>query len=290
MGSRPPGERSKVVFGATLGAPMAIWQGIFFLAPVIFMVVMSFWTMRNFQLSPDFNLDSWNKMLGVSYFWDAFLRSFLAAALAAIVATLVAFPASYYLGLHVSPRMRLLAACFIMAPFFTSFLVRAYTWRTMLGDNGLINVLLSYAGLGPYQMTNNLFGMVIGHLTFVLPLVALLQLFSVAAIDRNLIEAAQNLGCNQRQTVFRVIIPGARTGIVLAAAFAFVLSFGDLISAQVLGGANPPTLAILIVDQIRGGLQWPRAAVIATVMVATLIAVVGAAFGFTYGRRRGRTP
>jgi ABC-type spermidine/putrescine transport system permease subunit I len=86
----------------------------------------------------------------------------------------------------------------------------------------------------------------------------------------------------------RVVIPAARNGIVLAAAFAFVLSFGDLISPQVLGGSNPPTLSILIVDQVRGGLQWPRASVIAVMMVFTLVMVVSAAIAFAYGgARRG---
>ena len=92
------------------------------------------------------------------------------------------------------------------------------------------------------------------------------------------------------KTVFRVVIPAAKNGIVLAAAFAFVLSFGDLISPQVLGGSNPPTLSILIVDQVRGGLQWPRASVIAVMMVVTLVLVVSAAMTFAYGqgaRRRG---
>lgn len=266
---------------------MALWQGVFFLAPVLFMVVMTFWTVRNFQLAPGFSLENWHKILTAPYFWDAFGRSLASASIAALAATILAFPCSYYLGLRVSAKVRILAACLIIAPFFTSFLVRAYTWRTMLGDNGVVNDLLGHAGAGPLIMTNNLFGMVVGHLTLVMPLVLLLQIFSISAIDRRLIEAAHNLGSNQLQTVYRVVIPGARNGIVLAAAFAFVLSFGDLISAQVLGGSNPPTLAILIVDQIRGGLQWPRAAVIANVMVVTLIVVVALSISLAYGGPRG---
>jgi spermidine/putrescine transport system permease protein len=282
MAVRPAGNRG-VAFPAFFGAPMAIWQGLFFLAPVLFMAIMTFWTVQNFQLTPGFTFDNWHKILWTPYFWDAFGRSLASASLAAIAATVLAFPCSYFLGLRVSEGMRILASCLIVAPFFTSFLVRAYTWRTMLGDNGVINAIFGHAGVGPWTMTNNLFGTVVGHLTLVLPLVLLLQIFSIAAIDRRLIEAAHNLGSNPLQTVYRVVIPGARNGIVLAAAFAFVLSFGDLISAKVLGGSNPPTLAILIVDQIRGGLQWPRAAVIANVMVVTLIVVVALAISFAYG-------
>jgi len=283
MATRRAGRAWKIAFPAFFGSPMALWQGVFFLAPVIFMAVMTMWTVRSFKLTPDFTFDNWHKIMSAPYFWYAFGRSLVSSTIAAITATLLAFPCSYYLGLRVSYGVRLLAACLIIAPFFTSFLVRAYTWRTMLGDNGVVNSVLSFVWIGPWTMTNNLFGMVVGHLTLVLPLVLLLQLFSIAAIDRRLVEAAHNLGSSHLRTVYRVVIPGARNGIVLAAAFAFVLSFGDLISAQVLGGSNPPTLPILIVDQIRGGLQWPRAAVIATVMVLTLIAVVAAAVAFAYG-------
>jgi spermidine/putrescine transport system permease protein len=274
---------SRHAFIGVFGGPLGLWQGTFFVAPAVFMVVMSFWSVRNYQLSPDFSFKSWHTILAADYVWDAFLRSFMGAGLAAVIVTVVAFPCAYFLGIKASPRLRLLGGCLIMAPFFTSFLVRAYTWRTMLGDEGVVNVFLGWFGLGPVQMINNLFGSVVGYLTLVMPLVLLLQLLSISAVDRRLIEAAQNLGCSAMKTIFRVIIPAARNGIVLAAAFAFVLSFGDLISPQVLGGSNPPTLSILIVDQVRGGLQWPRASVIALMMVFTLVLVVSAAMAFAYG-------
>ncbi len=280
---------SRALFITLFAGPLASWQGAFFVAPFAFMVVMTFWSVRNYILTADLTFANWQAILSAGYVWDAFLRSLLGAALAAAVATVTALPCAYYLGLKASPRVRILGACLIMAPFFTSFLVRAYTWRTMLGDEGVVNAFLGWFGLGPVQMINNLFGSVVGYLTLVMPLVLLLQLFSFAGVDRRLIEAGQNLGCNPRKTVFRVAIPAARNGIVLAAAFAFVLSFGDLISPQVLGGSNPPTLSILIVDQVRGGLQWPKASVIAVMMVFTLVMVVSAAMAFVYGgARRGR--
>lgn len=288
----PAGRASrsrKGVFAAVLGAPLALWQGVFFVAPVVFMGVMTFWSVVNYQLAPDVSVESWRFVLGADYFWDAFVRSFVGAALAALLASVLSFPCAYFLALKVPPRVRLLGACLIMAPFFTSFLVRAYTWRTMLGEQGVVNDVLALAGIGPLQMTNNLAGTIVGYLTLVMPLVLLIQLFSIAGVDRRLIEAGHNLGCGALAAIFRVVVPAARNGIVLAAAFAFVLCFGDLISPQVLGGSNPPTLSTLLVGQVRGGLQWPRAAVIAVMMVATLVLVVSTAMAVAYGgRRRGR--
>lgn len=280
--------RPKNAHAFAMGLPMAVWQTVFFAAPVAFMVVMTFWAVRNYQLSPDATLENWTFILSTDYFWDAFGRSLLGAGLASVLVSILSFPCAFYLGMKARPAMRLLGACLIMAPFFTSFLVRTYTWRTMLGDEGAVNSVLGWVGLGPFQMINNLFGSVIGYLTLVMPLVLLLQLFSLAAIDRRLIEAAYNLGCSPARTIWRIIIPAARNGLILAAAFSFVLAFGDLISPQVLGGSNPPTLSILIVDQVRGGLQWPRAAVIAVTMVVTLVTIVSLAMALAYGNRAAK--
>src|SRR3546814_13995561 len=91
-------------------------------------------------------------------------------------------------------------------------------------------------------------------------------------------------------TLFRsieVVIPAARVGLVIAALFCFILTFGDFVSPLYLGGGNPPTLSILITDTTKSGQQWPRAAVIALMMIATLLAIAFAAIRFAY-RERGR--
>lgn len=281
-------RRRVPVFGIALGTPLAVWQGAFFLTPFLFMVVLTFWTVQMFRLTPDFSLENWTDVLGAGYFWNGFARSLLGAGITAAVTSILAFPCSYALAFNVSARARLLGACLLIVPFFTSYLVRTHTWRTMLGENGVINVALVYMGVGPFQMTNNLFGTVVGYITLVLPLVLILQLLSLTFVDRRLIEAAYNLGCGRFGTVVLVVIPAARVGLVLAAAFAFVLSFGDLVSPQVLGGSNPPTLSLLIVDQIRGGSQWPRASVIGMVMVLTLLGVVFSAIFAAYRTGGGR--
>jgi spermidine/putrescine transport system permease protein len=85
--------------------------------------------------------------------------------------------------------------------------------------------------------------------------------------------------------VFLVIIPSARVGLVLAATFAFILSFGDYVSPSLLGGSKPPTLSVLIVDVVKSGANWPDASVVAVVMIVTLLVVSFAALIFAYGGR-----
>ena len=98
----------------------------------------------------------------------------------------------------------------MVIPFFTSYLVRVYSWQIFLSDNGIINALLAKAGLGPFGMLNSVFGMMVGYLTLSLPLVVLLQLFSLMFVDRTLIEAAHNLRCGRLRTVFEVVVPGGK--------------------------------------------------------------------------------
>ena len=106
--------------------------------------------------------------------------------------------------------------------------------------------------------------------------------------DKRLIEAAHNLRCGRLRTIFTIVIPSARVGLVLAAAFAFTLCFGDYISPQLLGGSRPPTLSILIADQVKSGNNWPRASVVAVSMIATLMVVLGALMRVAYGGRKGQ--
>jgi spermidine/putrescine transport system permease protein len=265
--------------------PLLIWQGLFFVVPLIFMAAMSFWLVKNYRMEPAFVFDNWTRMLGRGAFWDAYWLTLGRAALAGVLATVIAFPASLFLSFGLGESGRRFALLCLIVPFFTSFLVRAYAWQVILAESGPINVALGAAGLGPFTMLNSGIGAMVGYLTLVLPLVVIFQTWSLAAIDRSLIEAAGNLGAAPWRVLVSVIIPAAKTGLVLGAVFAFILTFGDFVSPFYLGGSKPPTLTILIIDTTKSGQQWPRAAVVALVMIATLFAVATAALKAAYGRR-----
>ena len=174
---------------------------------------------------------------------------------------------------------------FLIVPFFTSYLVRAYAWQVILAENGVVNAVLGQVGLGPFTMLNTGFGAMIGYMTLTLPLVVVLQTFSLAGVDRNQIEAAWNLGCSPFRTIVQVIVPSARVGLIIGAVFCFILTFGDFVSPFYLGGSKPPTLSILIIDTTKSGQQWPRAAVVALIMIATLFIAAFAAVSTAYRKR-----
>jgi spermidine/putrescine transport system permease protein len=266
--------------------PLLIWQAAFFVVPLGFMAAMSFWLVENYRMVPAFVTDNWQRMLGRNAFWDAYGVTFLRATLAGIIASLVAFPAALFMAFRLSESARRFALLCLIVPFFTSFLARAYAWQVILAESGPVNAMLGFAGLGPFTMLNSGFGAMVGYLTLVLPLVVIFQTWSLAAIDRALIEAAGNLGATPLRILWSVIIPAAKTGLIIGAVFAFIMAFGDFVSPFYLGGSQPPTLSILIIDTTKSGQQWPRAAVVAIMMIVTLFAVATAALRAAYGGRR----
>lgn len=274
------------LYGLTFSLPLLIWQVLFFVFPLLFLVALSFWTVKNFALRPGFDTVNWTTIYGRAVFWQAYGTTLALAAAASVLTTVLAFPAACAIAFKLSDTARRWAVFLMVIPFFTSYLVRVYSWQIFLSDNGIFNAILGWIGLGPFAMLNTPGATMMGYLTLSYPMVVLLQVFSLTFIDRTLIEAAHNLRCGRLRTVFEVIIPSARTGLVIAALFCFILSFGDFVSPVYLGGGKPTTLSILITDTTKSGQQWPRAAVIALSMIGTLMIVAFTAVTFAY---RGKT-
>lgn len=266
--------------------PLIVWQTLFFVGPLLFMVAMSFFLVKNYRMEPTFDLGNWERTLTRPIFWNAYFFTLRLAITATIITSLIAFPASYYLSFRMSARWQRWALIGLIVPFFTSYLVRIFAWQIILAQQGVLNAGLSVVGLGPYRMLNSEFGTMIGYLTLCLPLVIILQTFALNSVDRRLVEAARNLGCGRLRTIFAVILPSAKTGIIIAAVFCFILAFGDFVAPYYLGGSKPPTLSIMIIDTSKSGQQWPRAAVIALMMILTLMFVAFSAIRYAYQRRR----
>ncbi|KRS14046.1 spermidine/putrescine ABC transporter permease [Roseovarius atlanticus] len=275
------------LYALTWRLPIILWQLVFFVGPVLFMVAISFFVVRNYRMQPAFDFVNWEKMLGRGYVWDSYWYTLFIASLSAAIAMLIAFPAAYALAFRASENLRRWAIFLLIIPFFTSYLVRTFSWYVILAETGVLNALLGYVGLGPYTMLNTHFGTVVGYLTLTLPLAVILQTVTMANIDRTLIEAARNLGCKPLATIWRVVIPLSKTGLIIAALFCFILSFGDFIAPFYLGGSQEPTLPILILDTTKSGQQWPRAAVVAIMMMLTLFAIAFTAIALAYRKPKG---
>lgn len=273
-----------MLFYLSWGAPPLLWQLLFFVVPFGFLIAVTFWSVRNFRLTPNFVITNWTHILGAGFFRSAYAYTFGLAAFTAILASLIAFPAAYTLAFKVSPNTRRLLIFLLVVPFFTDYPVRIYSWQIIFSPFGVIDKLLGLISVGPLSLLNTPWVTIVGYLTLALPLVILLQTFALGNVDRTLIEAAKNLGCSPSRAVVTVLVPAARVGLIVAAAFAFVLAFGDYVSPLLLGGSKPPTLSVLLADQVKSGNQWPRAAVIGVVMIFTLMATLLVMLGLAYGQ------
>ncbi len=275
-------------YALTFRLPIIIWQGLFFIGPLAFTIAMSFFLVKNFRMEEAFEMKNWSRMLSRGYVWDSYWFTLMMAAGSAALTSLLAFPASMYLAFRSSESMRRWAIFLLIIPFFTSYLVRTFSWYVILAESGVINAGLGLIGLGPFTMLNTIFGTLVGYVMLTLPLVVILQTVTLASIDRSLIQAARNLGCGPVRVIFATILPAAKTGLIVAALFAFILAFGDFVAPYYLGGSKPPTLPILIIDTTKAGQQWPRAAVVAVMMMVTLFVIAFTAILLAYRKRASR--
>ena len=276
------------IYALTWRLPIIVWQMLFFVGPVIFMIAMSFFLVKNYRMTEAFEFVNWSKMMSKSYFWDSYFYTILIASASTTLAMCLAFPAAFALAFKANETARRWAIFLLIIPFFTSYLVRTFSWFVILSEKGVVNAFLSYLGLGPYTMLNTNFGTLVGYMTLTLPLVVILQTITMANIDKTLIEAARNLGCKPFATIWRIVIPLSKTGLIVAAIFCFILSFGDFVAPFYLGGSQEPTLPILILDTTKSGQQWPRAAVVAIFMMATLFTVAFTGIAVAYRKKTSK--
>ena len=271
------------------GLPLLVWQVLFLLTPAVLLVLMTFWKVRDFRIVAEYNLGNWTRLLESDVFVETLLRTLFLAGLSASVAIVLAFPFAYALAFKVSPGIRRLAIALLIVPFFTSYLLRIYSWNFMLADQGPVNYVLAKVGIDPIVTLGTTPAVMLGYLALMFPLLTLILVLTLVNVDRSLIEAANNLGAGRWRSVALVVVPSIRVGLVLAAGFAVILSFGDVLAAKVLGSGRELTLGILIADVIKEGVNFPGAAVLAVIMVAVLLIMLAVMTRLAFPPRREST-
>jgi spermidine/putrescine transport system permease protein/putrescine transport system permease protein len=265
---------SPAALPTVLALPVLLWQLVFFAAPLAFLVVITFWQVRNFRLEPAFVWDNWSRILGSDTFHKALAHTMQVSTITTVLALLLAVPAAYTIAFRLTARQRDVAVAALVAPVFSSYIVRIYAWQVVLSPQGIANSLITAIGLPALPMLGGAFSLQIGLLTLTLPIAVLILVFAFSGIDRTLVEAAENLGCTRLNVFLHVLLPAIRPALILAATTTFLLAFGDFVSPMFMTGSKPPTLSILIVDTVKSGSQWPRASVVGVTMLAVLAVVV----------------
>lgn len=186
---------------------------------------------------------------------------------------LMGYPIAYYLASRRGLRFTLVVFC-IVVPYFTSIIVRTYSWMVLLGRAGLINQSLHALGLidAPLPLLYNKVGIVIGMTYVLLPYMVLTLFAAMKSIDRNLLLAARGMGASGPMTFRRVYLPLSLHGVISGALIVFILSIGFFITPALMGGPSDVMVAMLIERSVEITLDWSAAAVMSLfLLVVTLI-------------------
>lgn len=282
-------DRREKKKGRLLALPAIIYLGVFFIIPLIFVFIISFMTRgsgrggEGFYTMP-FTLQAYQDAIGRIY-GPVILDSVVIAFVTTVFCLLLGYPLAFYIATRKTKARQQFALFLVILPFWTNFLVRTYTWRIILGNEGIINSFLQGLGLAPIQMLNTDFAVLVGLIYGYLPFMVLPIYASVERFDFRLVEAAYDLGANDWRAFWRVVLPLTLPGVVAGMILVFIPVIGALVTPELLGGTQGIMIGSLIQNQfLKSGGNWPLGAAISGVMMGFVMIALMIYAGLT--RRR----
>ena len=257
-----------------LMSPGLFWLLMFFAVPMAFMAIVA---LEEGSIDTGFSLTwQWaNFSDSVSTFDTQFVRSFKFSIIATLLCLLIAYPLAYAIAFKAG-RWKNLMLFAVVAPFFTTYLIRTLAWQTILTDQGQIADFFRTVGIisddGRLLETDSsvIMGITYNFLPFmVLPIYA-----SLEQLDEGFIEAAKDLYSSSRQAFLRVTLPLSAPGIVAGTLLTFIPAFGDYVNATFLGGPNQAMIGNVIQDQYLRTQNYPTAAALSFVVMAVILVIV----------------
>jgi spermidine/putrescine transport system permease protein len=270
-------ERRLRVGPLALTLPAALGMLVFFVAPLGAFAVYSFLTAGLFRVSGPLTLYAYREALSSPLNGTLALNSFVVGMLAAAVTVAVSLPIAYWLR-YAAGRWQLLVLFLITATLFASYLVRIYAWRSILGENGLLNSGLERLGLIDEPLgfiLYNRFSVTVALVHIYLPYVVLVLFAGFGPIAPALLESAQDLGANAITRWRRVVLPLIAAPAATAFLFVFILSAADYVTPQFLGGTNGAMLGVRIQANFTSVGNWPLGAATSFLMLAAFVVCYG---------------
>lgn len=270
-------RRTLASFLALFSLPLA-WVLLLLVVPYAIMISVGFWT-RQFPLfHPDFQFGNYVQIFSDPQYTTVILRTLKIASLVTLGAVILGYPLAYFLVFTVrSAALRNLLYMSVIVPLWVSYLLRAYTWKIILGTDGALNSLLVSTGIidAPLDIfLYNQTAMVITLVYIFVPFMVM-PLFTVLDnIPRRLIEASEDLGVGPFMTFWKVIFPLSLGGVIAGATMTFCLAFGDFVAAVLVGGPNGTMVANLLQTQFGTALNWPLGSALATVVLALVLVLL----------------
>jgi spermidine/putrescine transport system permease protein len=251
-----------------LVTPALLWTLLFFVAPFVAMAVLSL----SFQTSDGLTISNYTQFFTNPSYYRAMTNSLEVTGLVTVISVLLAYPFAWILAEQVPPRLQRLALLLAILPFWTSYVVRSYSWLLVLAQNGVINEALLRSGLltEPLQLANTRTATVIGFVHFFVMLLTLTIFASLKQLNPSYRKAAADLGAGPVRTFIHIILPLTIPGVMVGAFLTFVLAIGDYITPQILGGNNELLMPQLIMMQIGRRGDFPLASALALILMAVV--------------------
>ncbi len=249
-------------------SPALLWTLVFFVVPFIAMAVMSLHPKAGEGLS----LDAYSQFFTNPSYWHALINSLEVTLIVTVISVLLAYPFAWILAFLVPERWQRLALMLAVLPFWTSYVVRSYSWLLVLAEKGVVNSTLVNLGLlsEPIQIANTRSATVIGFVHFFVMLLTLTIYANLKQLSPNYRKAATDLGASGVQTFLHVILPLTLPGIMVGAFLTFVLAIGDYITPQILGGNNELLMPQLIMMQIGRRGDFASASALSLILMAVV--------------------
>jgi spermidine/putrescine transport system permease protein len=251
-----------------LVTPALLWTVCFFVLPFMAMGVLSLLEHGGGAAT----LDNYRQFFGNPSYWRALVNSLEVTLTVTVISVLFAYPNAWILAEAVPQRLQRLALMLAVLPFWTSYVVRSYSWLLVLSENGVVNRALTGSGLlaEPLHLANTRAATVIGFVHFFVMLLTLTIFANLKQLSPSYRKAAADLGAGPFRTFMHVILPLTLPGIMVGAFLTFVLAIGDYITPQILGGNNELLMPQLIMMQIGRRGDFPLASALAIILMAVV--------------------
>jgi spermidine/putrescine transport system permease protein len=281
--------------GRVLALPAVLWLGLFFILPLLIVLVISFLTRGTAGVlyTQPVTLANYATILNPQLpYFVVFQDSIVIAGIVTVICLLVGYPLAFFIATRQSALMKNLTLFLVILPFWTNFLVRTYAIKVLIGQDGPINTTLLNLGLitEPLSLVNTQFAVLLGLVYTYLPFMVLPIYSSVERFEFRLVEAANDLGANDLRSFWRVVLPLTLPGVMAGSILVFIPTIGAFITPDLLGGVSGLMIGNLINTQFRGSGNWPRGAaasmvMLLLVMISLIVYVVVTARSSGGGRR-----
>ena len=252
--------------------PAMLWTAAFFAAPLAIMGLYSLWRRDGMRLVYDIGLGNYEKFFAKPALYNSLINSIEVALIVTVISILLAYPLAYILAEKVPPRWQRMALILAVLPFWTSYLVRSYSWLLVLSEGGIISNFLLDIGLTgePVSFANSRGATVIGFVHFFVMLLTLTIYANLVQLPPSYRKAAADLGAGPVRAFIYVILPLTLPGIMVGAFLTFVLCIGDYITPQILGGYRELLLPQTIMLQITRRSDFPMASALAMILMVVV--------------------